>query len=584
MTFWRLAKAERPAIVGAGVFGALGALVKVAQAVIVLLLLRQLDGWRVTGDGAATAWALVLVLITATLAGELLTREASKIAHHADNRFGRSLRHRQITHLQRLPLDWFARNGSGRVKKFVQDDVFRVHELVAHLVPDLTASVVTPLVSLALLFWWDPVLGLIALVPLTLAALALPMVLRGRDERARDYAARLGDLNAAVVELIRGIEPIKLFGAQERGYPRFARASRAMARSYEAWVHATRGGFALIGAFTSPAFAVAVMGVGGAWAVLTTGLDPLLVVPALILAAGLSAPLSLAVGMIQQFRNANAAASDLNEFFELPQQPEGEGTDGEIVGAREAAVEVDAVTFRYPDGPVAIDGMSLTLRPGTLTALVGPSGSGKSTFAALLPRLLDPDAGAVRLGGVDLREIGGPTLYDAVAFVFQQPYMFRMSVRDNIALTRPDATDDEVRAAAEAAQIHRRILELPLGYDSIVGVDAQLSGGEQQRLSIARALLTDAPVLVLDEATAYADPDSEAAVQRALSVLTRDRTVLAIAHRLHTVTGADQIAVLDGGRIVEVGAHDELLAAGGGYARTWGAYAGARERLKGVSA
>jgi len=203
--------------------------------------------------------------------------------------------------------------------------------------------------------------------------------------------------------------------------------------------------------------------------------------------------------------------------------------------------------------------------------VIGPSGSGKSTIAKLLCRLWDPTGGSVMLGGVDLQDIDPQELYRHVGFVFQDVQLLGMSVRENIRLGRPDATDAEVQAAAGVAQIHRRITELPDGYDSIVGITALLSGGEAQRISIARALLADTPIVVLDEATAFADPESEAAIQDALSSLVAGRTLLVVAHRLWTVVGADQIAVIDRGRVVERGRHADLLAEGGLYRRLWDA-------------
>ena len=234
------------------------------------------------------------------------------------------------------------------------------------------------------------------------------------------------------------------------------------------------------------------------------------------------------------------------------------------------------VSFAYgsagnEDAAMVLDRIDLTLEPGTMTAVVGPSGSGKTTLGRLLCRFWDPVGGAIELGGADLREIESAELYRRVGFVFQDVQLIRASVADNIRLARPEATMADVQAAARAAQIHDRLTELPDGYDSVVGENVSLSGGERQRVSIARALLADTPILVLDEATAFADPASETAVQDALSTLVAGRTLVVIAHRLSTITGADQIVVLDGGRIAESGSHDELLASGGIYAAQWAA-------------
>ncbi|WP_131822746.1 ABC transporter ATP-binding protein, partial [Mycobacteroides chelonae] len=234
-------------------------------------------------------------------------------------------------------------------------------------------------------------------------------------------------------------------------------------------------------------------------------------------------------------------------------------------------VSFDAVTFGYRPGVPVIHGVDLRLRPGTVTALVGPSGSGKSTLASLLARFHDVDGGAICIDGTDIRALSADELYTKVGFVFQDVQLVAGTVRDNIALARPEATDTDIHTAARDAQIHERILRLPNGYDTVLDTNTQLSGGEKQRLTIARALLADTPILILDEATAFADPESEYLVQQALARLVHNRTVLVIAHRLHTIADADQIVVLDQGHLVETGTHTQLLSNNGRYRRLWDA-------------
>ena len=237
------------------------------------------------------------------------------------------------------------------------------------------------------------------------------------------------------------------------------------------------------------------------------------------------------------------------------------------------------MSFSYDGVTNVLSKVSAICRPGTITALVGPSGAGKTTLASLVPRFFDVSGGVIRIGGADVRSIPTATLLSSMSLVFQDVVLLRDTVRENIRVGRPEASDEEVRKAAHAAQIDSVIVRLPKGYDTMLGADdAGLSGGERQRLTIARAILSAAPIVVLDEATASLDPDSESAVQTALTELAAGKTVLVIAHRLHTIAGADQILVLDAGRVVEHGAHEDLLARGGLYARLW------RAQREGVAA
>ncbi|WP_217134949.1 ABC transporter ATP-binding protein [Leucobacter chinensis] len=607
VTFFELAAPVRGRVIASGVLAAFGAVsgiipVLFAMRLSALLFAMRLSALLLAGGGfanAATAagTATVTATVTATAAGtatgtataavstsevvwlvallivsvaaaQALTMIGYGLSHTADARLSEHLRQRQITQSLRLPLDWFSREGSGRVKKVVQDDVTKVHQLIAHVVPDTVNGVVRPLASLALLFVLDWRIGLIALIPLGLAMASMPLMMKDLSQRYEWYNEALAELNAAMVEFVRGIAPIKIFEASNRGPQRFQTSAVAHHDRYREWMEQTVYGSALIMVFTSPAFAIATAALGTGALVLFAGLSPVLLLPSVLLAANIAGPLYMLAQMRQFMREASGSAQNIADFFSLPAAPVG---DPELAmqGVR---TEIEGVSFTYPDGPTALREVTETLAPGTVTALVGPSGSGKSTLATLVPRLIDPDSGSIRLGGADSARLTAEALYRNVAFVFQQPYLLRMSVRDNIRIARPDSSDEAVEAAARVAQIHERITRLPEGYDTVVGEGARLSGGEKQRLSIARAVLTDAPLLVLDEATAFADPDSEAEIQRALASLTRGRTLLVVAHRLHTITGADQILVLDGGRVVERGTHEGLIAHGGLYERMWNAY------------
>jgi ATP-binding cassette, subfamily B, bacterial IrtA/YbtP len=335
-----------------------------------------------------------------------------------------------------------------------------------------------------------------------------------------------------------------------------------------AWQRPLAGKKTLMDLATRPSTFLWLIAVTGTLLVVTSRMDPVDLLPFLLLGTTFGARLlGIAYGL-GGIRAGLSAARRLQITLDEPEldvceQPHEAPDDAS------ATVVFDHVSFGYRPGVPVIRDVSLTLRPGTVTALVGPSGSGKSTLAALLARFHDVEQGAIYVGGQDVRSMTADELYARVGFVLQDTQLVHGTVAENIALAVPDATAAQIQAAAREAQIHDRITRLPDGYNTVLGAGSGLSGGERQRLTIARAILADTAVLILDEATAFADPESEYLVQQALNRLTRDRTVLVIAHRLHTVTGADQIVVLDHGRIAEQATHDELLSAGGRYRRLW---------------
>ncbi|MBF6211912.1 ABC transporter ATP-binding protein [Nocardia puris] len=560
----------RGRLIAAAALQAAASLAGLAPFVAVVEIAREFLRDGPTDRGAVWAW--VAVAVAAFAVRTFGSAAAYTLSHAADADLGLRLRREMAAHLGRVPLGWFADRGSGRVKRALTDDVGAVHHVVAHAFNDLVAAVVTPLAALGYLFWLDWRLAGLSLVPFLLWGAAVALMTRGEAERQRRWSAELDRLGAAVVEFVDGIAVVKAFGGAGSAQDRYRRAGDDLARFLGEWLVPLRGLEALAATVISPPVLLVTALAGGVW----LGSDPVDIVAFAMLTVGLGAPITaLGFGALS-LQAATAAAGRLAALLRTPELPPAtapKSPDG-------ARVEFDGVRFSYDGRTDVLDGVDLTLEPGTVTALVGPSGSGKSTLARLLPRFWDVTDGAVRMGGVDVREIAERDLYRQIGFVFQETSLLRTSIRDNIALARPDATLAEVERAARAAQIHDRVTALPRGYDSVVGDDAHLSGGEAQRVSIARALLADAPVLVLDEATAFADPESEAAVQDALSRLVAGRTLLVIAHRLNTIRDAARIVVLARGRVVESGAHDELLARDGEYARLWRAQTPAWEESR----
>jgi ATP-binding cassette subfamily B protein len=549
---------------------AVGSLLGLAPLLILYELARELlpslQGKAIEADRVwALAWGLIAVLATMLAALSV----AAIASHLADNRLGHHLRRALIDHLGTIPLGWFDANSSGRVKKAIQDDVAVLHHLVSHGSLDLTTALITPAAILITLCVIDPGLTLVALLPIGLGMLAYAAAQRGATASYAAYDRDLGTLNGALVEFITGITVIKAFGETGRAHLRFAQAASRFCNFFHQWVARTTLAAACFELAISPPAILACVVVGGGLFAARGWIAPIDVLPFVLLGLGLTASVIRLMYGAEQMRQALGAAGRIAALLAVPRLPEPAPAPAPRPAHWTGKVEFDDVSFSYDGVTAVVRDVTLTLAPGTLTALVGPSGAGKSTLARLLPRFSDVDRGQIRLDGIDLRLIPARRLYQLIGFVFQDVALLRLSLRDNIRLGRPDAPDTAIETAARAARIHERILALPKGYDSVVGDDVTLSGGEAQRVSIARALLADPPVLVLDEATAFADPDSEAAIQEALSRLIQGRTLLVIAHRLQTIVQADQIVVLRDGRIIEQGRHDALLRQNGLYQRMW---------------
>ncbi|SEG81683.1 ATP-binding cassette, subfamily B [Thermomonospora echinospora] len=504
------------------------------------------------------------------------TAASSGIGHLLDVRVQLSFRRRLAARLGRAPIGWFSGRRTGELAKVVGEDVSAVHPFIAHTPGELVAAFVVPLVSLVYLFAVDWRLTLITLIPVVLAVALVPlMMIPARLREQQEFDGAMGRLSSAAVEFVQGIAVVKAFGGGERAHRRFRAAADDFVGVFYRWVRGVSAIAAGMQLALSPPFVLLVVLIGGAALITTGGMAPADLLPFLLLGLGLTAPVAALGHGFDDLQAARRAVGRIGDVLAVRPLPE----PAHPAAPRGHRVELRGVHFGYEADHEVLRGIDLVLEPGTVTALVGPSGSGKSTLVQLLPRFFDPTRGSVTLGGVDLRELGSRRLHRMVSFVFQDVRLLRASVADNIALAVPHADLDDVVRAAWQANIHDRILQLPRGYATVIGEEAGLSGGEAQRISLARALLADAPVVVLDEATAFADPQTERAVRRTLAALKGDRTIVVIAHRLETVADADLVVMLDNGSIVERGEPAELLARGGRFAAFWQAHRSALRPL-----
>ncbi|MFI8873482.1 ABC transporter ATP-binding protein [Streptomyces sp. NPDC055243] len=511
-------------------------------------------------------WVVVFAGAAGLFVRLLFTAASSGLGHVLDGRAQLTFRRQLAARLGRVPIGWFSRRRTGELAKVVGEDVSAVHPLVAHAPGELVSAFVVPLVSLVYLFTVDWRLTLITLIPVVMAIALVPLLmLPARTREQEEFDAAMGRIASSVVEFVQGISVVKAFGGSERAHGKFLTAVDDFVGTFFRWVR----GMSLVAAgmqlALSPPFVLLVVLIGGTSLITSGSMAPTDLLPFLLLGLGLTAPVAALGHGFDDMQAAGRAVGRIKEVLEVEPLPE----PARPVAPQGHRMELRDVRFGYEEDREVLRGIDLVLEPGTCTAVVGPSGSGKSTLVQLLPRFFDPTHGSVVLGGVDLREIGSRQLYRMVSFVFQDVRLLRASVADNIALAVPHAERDDVVRAARLANIHDRILELPHGYETVIGEGVELSGGEAQRISLARALLADTPVLVLDEATAFADPQTEQAIRQALATLGGERTIMVIAHRLETVLDADTVVMLENGSVVERGAPAELLTRDGKFTAFW---------------
>lgn len=523
-------------------------------------------------DGAGIGLAQWGFLAVGFAAGSILLYFAALMCTHiAAFRTARNMRKAAMTHVLSLPLGFFSGNQSGRLRKLIDDNAGLTEDLLAHKLPDLAATVVTPVAGIIMLFLFDWRMGLLCLLTMGLALISMCLMMGGKNAGFfHRYQQEIERMSGEAVEYVRGIPVVKMFQQTVYSFKAFYAAIQDYSHLASQYAMSCRVGQTCFLTCINGAFALLIPAVlflaaeGDIRATLIHFIFYALFAPAC------GQMINRIMYMSEAIMEADEAIGRLDGILE--RTPMEETSDPKH--PESAEVTFEHVTFTYPGAArPALDDVSFQVHTGQVVALVGPSGGGKTTAASLIPRFWDVESGCVRIGGVDVQEMDSAALMKQVAFVFQDTRLFKQSILENIRAARPDATRQQVLAAARAAQCDDILAKLPKGLDTVVGTKGvYLSGGEAQRIALARAILKDAPIIALDEATAFADPENEHQIQKAFEALTRDKTVLMIAHRLSTVQNADQILVLADGKIAERGTHSELLEKQGVYARMWEDY------------
>ena len=476
------------------------------------------------------------------------------------------IRKRCMEKLTRMPLGTVLEQSSGALKNTLIERIDSIETTLAHIVPEFTANLLIPIIILIYIFTVDWRMGLASLATVPLGMFCYVFMMAGSAKFYQHTVTATKALNDTAVEYIGGIQVIKVFGKTKSSYERFVHDAYEAASSFIDWMRASiiPFTFAMV---LMPATMVSVLPIGGLL-VKNGSLSPQDFVTVIILSVGVITPIITMMSYSDDFRTMGTIFGEVRAILDAPEMSR--PAEGEVPEKND--LELKDVRFAYQEKEV-LHGVSMAIPEGSFVALVGPSGSGKSTIARLIASLWDVSNGSIALGGTDIRQIPQEAYADKIAFVSQDNYLFNMSVRENIRIGRPTATDAEVEEAARQSGCHDFILGLEKGYDTLVGSSGgHLSGGERQRISIARAMLKAAPIVILDEATAYTDPENEAVIQRSVSKLTAGKTLIVIAHRLSTVMDADKIYVIQDGRIDDAGTHEELLGRHGLYEKMWNAH------------
>lgn len=507
----------------------------------------------------------------------LLTWRSSLMSHKISFTILKNIRETITDRMAKVPMGVMLETPTGTFKNLIVDNVAKLEDSMAHFMPELPSNIAAPLCSILLIFILDWRMGLASLITIPLGVLFFAAMMRGYGPRMENYMRSANDMNSSLVEYVNGIQVIKAFNRSASSYGKYSESVNYFHDSTMEWWSQCWFWNAAARAVL-PSTLLGTLPVG-AWLYMEGTLSLPVFLISLVVPMGFVAPLMKVSEAMEQVSMIKGNLEQVTAFLKTPELVR----PSEPVSLGERTYQFEDVHFGYKETEV-LHGISFQTRPGTMTAIVGPSGSGKSTIAKLMAGFWDVTSGSVRFGGQDIRQIPFEQLMGEISYVAQDNFLFDKSIRENIRMGNPAATDEEVEDAAKAANCHDFIMQLEQGYDTLAG-DAgdRLSGGERQRITIARAMLKPSSVVILDEATAYADPENEALIQQAISKLVAGKTLIVVAHRLNTIRNADQILVVANGNIAGRGTQEELLWECPIYQKMWQDYAGTIEEadLKG---
>ena len=555
------------------IFAVIGA----AFQILPFFVMARVIGKLLTGNKDLAGYLIDCVVMAAFWLLRVLFHSLSTAqSHKATFAVLGNIRKQGLAKLAKMPLGDVQSRGSGELKNILVERVDSIEPMLAHAIPEMSSNAAVALATLVYLFVIDWRMALVSLITFPLGMVFFMLMMAGYNKNYARTVAATNALNDTAVEYIGGIEVIKVFGKAKSSYEKFVSAAKECAQSYIDWMNKSNFYFTFA-MNIMPATLLSVLPIGGL--LLKNGtLSPEKFVLIVILSMGLITPIIGCMKFTDDLAKVGTIISQVTDILTAPELSRPK-TDTET--PRGATLELHDVHFGYNDAEV-LHGVNLTFREGTVNALVGPSGSGKSTIAKLIVSFWDVGSGSITIGGVDIRHISAAHYHRLVAYVSQDNFLFDSTVRENIRMGRPDATDAEVEQAAKDCGCYEFIMSLENGFDTVVGSGGgHLSGGEKQRICIARAMLKNAPIVILDEATAYTDPENEAIIQESMARLVRGKTLIVIAHRLSTITDADQIAVVNDGRIEAAGTQAELLQSCPLYHSLWDAHIASRDSAEG---